>query len=103
LVSGSKILVYSGASALTIYDDKEVNFAFRAWHDWCHWQGKHPFTVEGESEACDMQCRQVYDLFGFNAQTIRWSHILKAEVLGQALYRERFGRFPTNQPLFVAH
>ena len=59
--------------------------------------------MEGEVEACQMQCHQLYDVFGFNAQTFRWSTIIKAEVIGQATYYERYQRFPTNQRMFVEH
>jgi hypothetical protein len=97
------MVVYSGGSENTIYEDRQVNYAFRAWHDWCHWTGKVALDMEGEVEACQMQCHQLYDVFGFNAQTFRWGTIIKAEVIGQATYYERYQRFPTNQRMFVEH
>jgi hypothetical protein len=103
LDSGNQMVVYSGGSENTIYEDRQVNYAFRAWHDWCHWTGKVALDMEGEVEACQMQCHQLYDVFGFNAQTFRWSTIIKAEVIGQATYYERYQRFPTNQRMFVEH
>ena len=46
--SGQRYVVYSGGSEHTIFGDPEVNYHFRAWHDWCHWQGKHDFSFQGE-------------------------------------------------------
>ena len=93
----------SGGSARTIYADPAVNYAFRAWHDWCHWNGKHDLTDAGEVGACQMQCHQLYDAYGFNGQTLRWTNIIKAEVIGQAEYFDRHYRFPDDQRLFVTH
>ena len=101
--AGNMMVVYSGRSDHTIYGDAAVNHAFRAWHDWCHWKGTFPLSPDGEAEACQMQCDQLYDLYGLNAHTLRWASIIKAEVIGQAIYFERHGRFPGNQRLFIQH
>jgi hypothetical protein len=103
LDNGKQIVVFSGGSGKTIYGDKRVNYAFRAWHDYCHWNGKVPLTMDGEVAAFELQCRQLYDTFGFNGQTLRWRNILHAEVVGQAQYYERHKRFPINQRMFVEH
>lgn len=41
-------VVWSGASEHTIFGDPEINYAFRAWHDWCHWRRKSDFSPSGE-------------------------------------------------------
>lgn len=93
--------IWSGASEDTIYKDPWVNFAFRAWHDLCHWQGGFPFTLEGEIATCQIQCRQFIDFYGDNDVTHRWCAVLRAEVVGQALYFQRHKRFPEKQTVFV--
>lgn len=101
LDSGKPITVYSGGSEKTIYGDPQVNHAFRAWHDWCHWQGRQDFNADGELMTCERQIRQLYDTFGWNGRTRRWADILTADIIGQATYLERHGRFPDNQKVFV--
>src|SRR5208282_1357378 len=64
LDAGGRMVVYSGGSERTIYGDPEVNFAFRAWHDWCHWRGRHDFSQEGERVACAMQSEHLVTLYG---------------------------------------
>lgn len=64
LDAGGRMLVYSGGSEQTIYGDPEVNFAFRAWHDWCHWQGRYDFSHEGEHAACAMQGEHLVTVYG---------------------------------------
>lgn len=55
LDAGRRMLVWSGASDYTVFGCCEVNWAYRAWHDWCHWQGAHLFTLEGEEATANMQ------------------------------------------------
>jgi hypothetical protein len=40
LDNGKPIVVDSGGSNHTIYADKHINYAFRAWHDYCYWKGR---------------------------------------------------------------
>ena len=42
----------------TIFGAPEVNYAFRAWHDWCHWMGGFDFSLYGECATCNMQIEQ---------------------------------------------
>jgi len=72
LDAGGRMLVYSGASERTIYGDPEVNYAFRAWHDWCHWRGRYDFSYEGERAACAMQGDHLIARYGDSSQTRRW-------------------------------
>ncbi|MBZ0227979.1 MAG: hypothetical protein K8F58_05935 [Bauldia sp.] len=39
LDAGQRMVVYAGGCDHTIYADREINYAFRAWHDWCHYAG----------------------------------------------------------------
>jgi len=102
LDAGGRMVVYSGGSERTIYGDPEVNFAFRAWHDWCHWRGRHDFSHEGERAACAMQSEHLVTLYGESPQTLRWRYILQAEIIGQREYYDRHGEFPEDQRAFVA-
>ncbi len=101
LDAGRRMLVYSGGSQRTIYGDPEVNFAFRAWHDWCHWRGRYDFSYEGERAACTMQGDHLVALYGESSQTRRWLRILEAEIIGQRDYFDRHGIFPEDQRAFA--
>jgi hypothetical protein len=101
LNSGQPMMVYSGASDNTIFGDREVNWAFRAWHDWCHWKGGYDFTSEGEAAACEMQVEHIKTLYGDNEETQLWADILRAEVNGQAQYEAIHGEFPKDQKAFI--
>jgi len=56
------VVVSSAASEQTIYGNSEINYAFRAWHDWCHWRGGHEFSLEGERAVARMQCAHLITL-----------------------------------------
>lgn len=96
-----RMLVYSGGSDATIYACPEVNYAFRAWHDWCHLAGGFAFTAEGEAQACAMQQDQLRRVFGASAQVERWCAILDAEINGQVAFHAATGDFPVDQVAFV--
>lgn len=95
------IVVWSGASQHTIFGDPETNYAFRAWHDWCHWCGKSDFSPSGETAAAYMQREQLIALYGDTPRTRRWCKIIEAEIIGQIRYREQHGEFPIDQYAFV--
>ena len=101
LDAGRRMLVYSGGAEQTIYGDSEVNYAFRAWHDWCHWRGRHDFSLAGERATCAMQGAHLVALYGESAQTTWRRRILRAEIIGQREYFDRHGEFPDNQRAFV--
>src|SRR4051794_37526600 len=56
LDAGKGMFVFDGGCDRTIYGCPEVNYAFRAWHDWCHWSGGHDFSYAGEAAVYRMQC-----------------------------------------------
>ena len=102
LDAGKPMIVWSGGSEATVYGHSSVNFAFRAWHDFCHWKGGHDFTLEGEIAACEMQCQHLFQFYGDCERTRQWSALLRAEIIGQALFFQRHKRFPDDQRSFVA-
>jgi len=99
LDAGKRLVVYSGGSNGTIYADPEVNYAFRAWHDYTHWKGSFDFSVEGETAVCQEQCRQLVERYGDSAR--RWCGILRAEVIGQRLFYQRHKKYVSDQRAFI--
>jgi hypothetical protein len=100
--AGNRLRVWAGGSEDTIYKEPYVNYAFRAWHDLCHWRGQFSFTLQGEIATCEMQCRQLLEFYGKNETTHEWCAVLRAEIVGQALYFQRHKRFPEKQNHFIA-
>jgi hypothetical protein len=96
-----QMVVWSGGSETTIYADKEVNYAFRAWHDWCHYTGRHAFTVVGERAVFAMQCSHLILFYGDCYQTRLWIKLLRAEVIGQQEHFYKHGHYPNDQRAFV--
>jgi hypothetical protein len=99
--SGKRYVVFGGGSESTIFGDPHVNHSFRAWHDWCHWQGQFDFSLRGEFGAYKMQCCHLSRVYGDDEQTTRWKQILFADIIGQKLYFQRTGEFPIDQMAFV--
>lgn len=102
LCAGKRMAVWSGGSEATVYGHRSVNFAFRAWHDFCHWEGGHDFTLEGEIATCEMQCQHLFEFYGDCERIQVWCSLLRAEIVGQALFFHRHKRFPDDQRSFVA-
>jgi len=94
-------VVASEGSENTIYACKETNYAFRAWHDWCHVRGGHDFSLEGEKAVCAMQIEHLRKFYPGNPDLPKWERILEAEIVGQALYFAKHGKFPKHQRAFV--
>ena len=101
LDAGKRMVVFSGGSGTTIYGDPEVNWCFRAWHDWCHWRGSHPLSLKGERATCVMQAQHLLTLYGNGPQVRRWIRIIHAEIIGQADFYRDHGHFPVDQYGFV--
>lgn len=102
LDAGKRMVVYSGASDATIFGSPLVNWHFRAWHDWHHWQGRLPFTPEGEAAACNRQVADLFAAYGAGPRVRLWARILDAEVNGQLRYAAAHGgNFPCDQRAFV--
>ena len=96
-----RMKVWNGASERTIFADPETNYAFRAWHDWCHLAGGFEFTPEGEAAAVALQQEHIRTLYGETEQAKYWVRILDAEVNGQLQYAAEHGDFPADQFSFV--
>ena len=101
LDAGKRMVVFSGGSEHTIFGDREVNYAFRAWHDWCHWRGRFDRSHQGERAVCAMQEQHLVTLYGDCARTEEWRRILRAEIIGQRDHFDVHGRFPDDQRAFV--
>lgn len=97
-----RMVVWSGASDHTIFADREVNWAFRAWHDHCHMRGPYPFTKEGEREVLAEQIRDIRKLYGYGEIPDAMCDLLRAEVIGQSQYCDAHnGLFPADQMAFA--
>lgn len=102
VAQSGRILIWSGASEYTIYGSPSVNHIFRAWHDWHHLSGDHPFTLAGEAAVACAQISQMELKFPGNPNLSRWRALVIAEVLGQAIFSYlNDGAFPHNQRAFV--
>ncbi|MFN3889609.1 MAG: hypothetical protein ACK4MV_04360 [Beijerinckiaceae bacterium] len=99
--SGRRYVVYSGGADKTIFGDPEVNYCFRAWHDWCHWRGRFDFSFTGEYATYEMQCEHLVRVYGQGERIERWKKILFADVIGQRLHHDLTGTFPVDQMKFV--
>jgi hypothetical protein len=80
--------------------DPEINYAFRAWHDWHHWRWQLPFTLDGEMAVCSMQERDLIALYGEQGSA-KMRQLIRGEVIGQATEFSRTGQFPANQRQFM--
>lgn len=96
-----RILVYSGASENTIYGDKEINYAARAWHDYHHYKLQAPFNKAGEALVCEAQKQDLLKIFGDSPRTRLWMTYLDIEVNDMVEYYEKHGVFPEDQYAFV--
>lgn len=93
--------VWKGASDQTIFGDAEVNYALRAWHDWCHWRYQCALDLEGERQAAAYQVEHLTALYGASFETVEMASILLADVVGQAEFFAVGGNFLDNQAAFV--
>ena len=102
LYSGQRLAVWNGGSDATIFDDPEINFAFRAWHDAHHLLLNAPFSPEGEAEVARAMQRDIDALFGPEDDIgQRYKALIDAEVMGQLAYSlHHGGAFPDNQRAF---
>src|SRR5574338_822981 len=88
----NQLIVWSGASESTIYQDASVNYMFRALHDHLHLQTTLDFSVEAEIEIGRIQAniyaRQCKSLF---------ADLVYLETTGQATYYKNNGIFIADQ------
>lgn len=96
-----RLTVWNGNSEDTVFDDAEVNWHFRAWHDAVHLAIGADFSLLGEYRCYQRQWQDIVTLYGESPRTHRWRDILYAEIMGQAMYYHDRGNFPVNQRQFV--
>jgi hypothetical protein len=98
-----RIAVWTGGSDLTIFGsaDQDANWAFRAWHDWCHLFGQFDFSLAGEAAACRMQQAQVLATYGYDANTCACCMLLDIEINQQAQHYAATGEFIEDQWQFA--
>jgi hypothetical protein len=95
-----RILVWNGGIDNTIFADPETTFAFRAWHDSRHVMCRFDFSMTGEIQTCNAQIADIMVIY--SGQTADdFAELIRAEVIGQAEYKERYGGFPLDQMGFV--
>lgn len=99
-----RILVWSGGSDYSIYTSPEVNWAFRAWHDYIHITMGATFTKAGEALVCEKQ-KQHVDLYlshEYNtAARLKMKRLLDIEINEQVAELYRTGTFITDQYTFT--
>lgn len=96
-----RIAVLKGFSDRTIYAEPDQNWAFRAWHDWTHLQGRFPFTPAGERATAAQQVRDLVRVYGRHLNTVHMAAVLLCEVVGQTDYQLLTGEFPEDQRQFT--
>lgn len=96
-----RITVYSGSSDTTVFDDAECNQAFRAWHDYCHLALDANFSLEGETRACELQAKHLFNRYGDGDTGRELVALLNAEVIGQARYYAKHKAYVINQRAFA--
>jgi len=111
IAATGRMLVSGEHCETTIFADPHVNHCFRAWHDWCHWNGQHEFNDDGEYKVFLMQTQHIVQCFGDTVRGDQFYNtgltgfmikILAAEVMGNIGYQAKHdGEFPTNQRAFV--
>lgn len=99
--NGGRMVVWAGASEDTIYADAEVNYAYRAWHDWCHLTRGFQFTLHGEQAAARLQMDHVRSLYGNGPDQRYWQWLLHCEAVEQTKYFLKNGDFVQDQRDFT--
>ena len=92
LFNSPSLVVWSGASENTIYQDTRVNWAFRALHDALHLETGLGFSVPEEIELGRIQANQYTGLM---------ADLIYIEVAGQAEHYLKTGQFVKDQVAFT--
>ena len=92
LINSSSLVVWSGESDNTIFQDETVNWAFRALHDALHLETRIGFTPQEEIELGRIQANQFDGIL---------ADLVYCEVAGQAEYYLKTGQFVTDQVEFT--
>ena len=92
LQNATGLVIWSGASDDTIYQDETVNWAFRALHDALHLKTGLGFDVDSEIELGRIQANQYEGIL---------ADLIYCEVSLQAKYYKENGIFVANQVEFT--
>lgn len=95
LTATPSLVVWSGASDGTIFQDPTVNWAFRAIHDTIHVQTGLRFEFEHELELGRIQASQ------FDSEIIQ--RLIYIETAGQSIHFKTHGYFPIKQAEFTTN
>lgn len=95
-----RVTVFTGGSDNTIFGEPEINYDFRAWHEWTHFILRAGFDLTGELAVAHRQCEDLALVFGHGYKYDEWRKLVMAEVYGQALYFDQRGEFPIDQVYF---
>lgn len=96
-----RIKINTNFSEQTIFENPEVNWDFRAWHDWCHLWLDAGFDREGETKAAELQKRMLDLSFPSHPKLEFWKTLIDIEVVGQLEYYLQNGAFVSNQIEFA--
>lgn len=92
LFNASSLVIWSGASDNTIFQDNAVNWAFRALHDDLHLRTRYNFSPATEIELGRIQASKYSGIL---------ADIVYCEVAGQAEFFLKNGIFIQDQVLFT--
>lgn len=98
------LVVYDGGSANTIFSSPDMNFTFRAFHDFGHLAHRLDFQFKNEMKLGELQANEIYDdLLGTvgieRANVVR--DIVRAEIIGQIEYYQIHRRYIDDQQTYV--
>lgn len=95
LFNSTGLVIWSGGSDTTIYNDKLVNYSFRAYHDKLHLETGLDFSVESEIKLGMIQAsKETSDLM---------RELVYCEVVLQAKHFQETGCFVSNQVEFTVN
>lgn len=92
LAQFGELVIWSGASESTIFDDPKVNYAFRALHDALHIETRLDFSPIQEIAIGRIQASRYDGLL---------ADLVFIETAGQAAYFLQHGKFVENQRQFT--
>ena len=90
--------VFDGGCDKTIFTDKAVNLAARAWHDNTHLVYNLSFSVEDEIQVARIQCDNIA-----RAGLERYRNVIWLDVVGQVLFYDKYKMYVKDQNAFVCH
>lgn len=99
--AGNTMVVAAAGSDYTIFGKAEVNWAFRAWHDYTHWRYNNDFSLYGETLTAIQMTKDMFEALGCANSCYRWMRILDAEIIGQRRYYSRYLSYINDQRAFA--